>query len=73
MALSKFLNPKNDVAFRRTFGTEKNKDILVHFLNDILGFTGKNEIRDRVLQHSRENEQTSIWSLVTRNFVNNLR
>ena len=25
----KFLNPKNDIAFKRIFGTEKNKDILV--------------------------------------------
>ncbi|WP_265033909.1 Rpn family recombination-promoting nuclease/putative transposase [Wolbachia endosymbiont (group A) of Sicus ferrugineus] len=46
MALSKFLDPKNDVAFRRIFGTEKNKDILIYFLNDILGFTGKNAIQD---------------------------
>ncbi|WP_375316112.1 Rpn family recombination-promoting nuclease/putative transposase [Wolbachia endosymbiont (group A) of Colletes cunicularius] len=46
MALSKFLDPKNDVAFRRIFGTEKNKGILIHFLNDILGLTGKNEIKD---------------------------
>jgi predicted transposase/invertase (TIGR01784 family) len=35
--LSKFLDPKNDLAFRRIFGTERNKDILVHFLNDIFG------------------------------------
>ncbi|MBV2145170.1 MAG: Rpn family recombination-promoting nuclease/putative transposase, partial [Wolbachia endosymbiont of Pissodes strobi] len=27
-------------------GTEKNKDILIHFLNDILGFTGKDEIKE---------------------------
>ena len=46
MALSKFLDPKNDVAFRRIFGTEKNKDILIHFLDDILSFTGKNAIQD---------------------------
>ncbi len=46
MALSKFLDPKNDVTFRRIFGTEKNKDILIHFLNDILSFTGKNAIQD---------------------------
>ncbi|WP_264328568.1 MULTISPECIES: Rpn family recombination-promoting nuclease/putative transposase [unclassified Wolbachia] len=46
MALSKFLDPKNDISFKRIFGTEKNKDILIHFLNDILGFTGKNEIKD---------------------------
>jgi predicted transposase/invertase (TIGR01784 family) len=31
----RFLNPKNDFAFKRVFGTEKNKDILIHFLNDI--------------------------------------
>ena len=36
--LGKFLDPKNDVAFRKIFGTEKNKDILIHFLNDIIDF-----------------------------------
>ncbi|KAB2977918.1 MULTISPECIES: Rpn family recombination-promoting nuclease/putative transposase [unclassified Wolbachia] len=46
MALSKFLDPKNDISFKRIFGTEKNKDILIHFLNDILGFAGKNAIQD---------------------------
>ncbi|WP_287742043.1 Rpn family recombination-promoting nuclease/putative transposase [Microcystis sp. M169S2] len=35
MLVSKFLDPKNDMAFKRIFGTEKNKDILIHFLNDI--------------------------------------
>ena len=34
--LTKFLDPKNDFAFKRVFGTEKNKDILIQFLNDIL-------------------------------------
>ncbi|GFN46393.1 MULTISPECIES: Rpn family recombination-promoting nuclease/putative transposase [Candidatus Regiella] len=42
--LSKYLDPKNDVAFRKIFGTEKNKDILMHFLNDILGFSGSKQI-----------------------------
>lgn len=37
--LSKFLDPKNDLAFKRIFGTERNKDILIHFLNDIFGRT----------------------------------
>jgi predicted transposase/invertase (TIGR01784 family) len=36
MVAGKFLNPKNDLAFKRIFGSEKNKDILIHFLNDIL-------------------------------------
>jgi hypothetical protein len=38
MAISKYLDPKNDIAFKKIFGTEKNKDILIHFLNDVLGF-----------------------------------
>ncbi|MBA8767052.1 hypothetical protein HCR11_04160 [Wolbachia pipientis] len=46
MAFSKFLDARNDYAFKRIFGTEKNKDILIHFLNDILGFTGLAAIHD---------------------------
>ena len=38
MLLGKFLDPKNDIAFKKIFGTEKNKDILIHFLNDVLTF-----------------------------------
>ena len=34
--VSKFLDPKNDVAFKKIFGTEKNKNILIHFINDML-------------------------------------
>ncbi|MDR2978715.1 MAG: Rpn family recombination-promoting nuclease/putative transposase, partial [Rickettsiales bacterium] len=40
MTFSKFLDPKLDLTFKRIFGNEKNKNILIHFLNDILGFTG---------------------------------
>ncbi|NGX61101.1 MAG: hypothetical protein K940chlam9_00582 [Chlamydiae bacterium] len=36
MVASKFLNPRNDLVFKRIFGSEKNKDILIHFLTDIL-------------------------------------
>ena len=46
MLLSKFLDPKNDVAFRRIFGSEKNKDILIHFLNDMLVFKERQPIVD---------------------------
>ena len=41
MAVTKFLNPQNDIAFKRIFGTEKNSDILVQFLNDMLEFRGE--------------------------------
>lgn len=34
---NRFLDPKNDLAFKKVFGTEKHKEILIHFLNDILG------------------------------------
>lgn len=46
MPLTKFLDPKNDVAFKKIFGTEKNKDILIHFLNDMLIFKEQKPIVD---------------------------
>ena len=44
MSIARFLDPKNDFAFKQIFGTEKNKDILIHFLNDVLGYQGKDQI-----------------------------
>ena len=46
MTYSKFLNPKNDAAFRHTFGSERYKHILILFLNDILGFEEKSQIEE---------------------------
>ena len=46
MPLSKFLDPKNDIAFKKIFGTKKNKDILIHFLNDMIVFREKKPIVD---------------------------
>jgi predicted transposase/invertase (TIGR01784 family) len=43
---NKLLDPKNDMAFKRIFGTEKNKDILIHFLNDMLVFKNTSPIKD---------------------------
>ncbi len=42
---SKYLDPKNDVAFKKIFGTEKNKDILIHFLNDMITFKENGPIK----------------------------
>ena len=36
----KFADPKNDVAFRKIFGNEAKKVILISFLNSILGLEG---------------------------------
>ncbi len=44
--VSKFLDPKNHIAFKKIFGTEKNKDILIHFLNDMLLFKNQEPILD---------------------------
>ena len=46
--LSKFLDPKNDYAFHRVFGIDKNKDILIHFLNDMMVLEQDHHIEDLV-------------------------
>ena len=42
--IGKFLDPKNDLAFKKIFGTERNKDILIHFLNDVIMVDNKKPI-----------------------------
>jgi predicted transposase/invertase (TIGR01784 family) len=49
MTITKYLNPRNDIAFKKIFGTEKNKDILIHFLNDVIEREGKKEITNVTL------------------------
>ena len=46
MTLSKFLDPKNDIAFKKIFGSEKHKDILIHFINDILELKDNDQIEE---------------------------
>ena len=36
----KFADPKNDIAFRKIFGDENKKEILISFLNNLLNFAG---------------------------------
>ena len=42
--IGKYLNPKNDVAFRAIFGAENHKDVLIRFLNAVLERSGDQEI-----------------------------
>lgn len=44
--LGKYLNPQNDIAFKRLFGSEKNKDILITLLNAVLGNQLKDPIKE---------------------------
>jgi predicted transposase/invertase (TIGR01784 family) len=42
----KFVNPKNDVAFKKIFGSEEKKEILISFLNAVLDLTGDRAIEE---------------------------
>jgi predicted transposase/invertase (TIGR01784 family) len=47
-----FVDPKNDVAFRKIFGDENKKEILISFLNNILEFAGTDkEIMDITIKN----------------------
>ena len=54
MTITKYLNPRNDIVFKRIFGSEKNKDILIHFLNDVIETEGKKEIKNVTLLNPME-------------------
>ena len=41
-----FADPKTDFAFKRIFGSEEHKDVLVAFLNDMLGLSGEHRIAE---------------------------
>jgi predicted transposase/invertase (TIGR01784 family) len=61
MSLSKFLDPKNDAAFHRIFGTERNKDILIHFLNDMVALPGGGRVQEVVfLKTAQEPEIAAL-------------
>ncbi len=40
----RFISPRTDYAFKKIFGSENSKKILISFLNAILNFKGKNKI-----------------------------
>jgi len=40
----KFVNPQNDIAFRKIFGDVHHKDVLISFLNAVLGLEGDHAI-----------------------------
>ncbi|MBF0592933.1 MAG: Rpn family recombination-promoting nuclease/putative transposase [Nitrospirae bacterium] len=42
----RFVDVKSDIAFKRVFGNENKKEILISFLNAVLGLSGDREIGD---------------------------
>ncbi|WP_341790207.1 Rpn family recombination-promoting nuclease/putative transposase [Rickettsia endosymbiont of Polydrusus tereticollis] len=61
MPISRFLDPKNNFAFMQIFGTEKNKDILIHFLNDVLGYKDEEEITEIEFLQTIQNPDIAIY------------
>ena len=45
MVIVMFINPKTDFAFKKIFGSEQSKDILISFLNAML-YDGQDTIED---------------------------
>ncbi len=60
MITSKYLNPQNDFAFKRIFGQEKNKEILISMLNAVLKNQLHHDIKDVIfLKTSQDPEIAS--------------
>ena len=47
----KFADPKNDLAFKKIFGNENKKEILISFLNSVLDFKDEKTIVDVTLDN----------------------
>ena len=52
MAVRKLVDPKCDFAFKKVFGTKKNSDVLIAFLNDMLYFRNAPPIVEVTLQQT---------------------
>lgn len=57
MKPTKFIDPTVDYAFKRIFGTEANKDLLIDFLNAI--FKGRKAIKDLYYNKNEHVEDTA--------------
>jgi len=65
----RFIDPMVDFAFKKIFGTEPNKDLLIAFLNEVL--RGKNHIVDLVYNKTEymgdiEEEGAALFDLLCR-------
>ena len=48
----RFADPKNDIAFKKIFGDEKHKEVLISFLNSVLDFKDDKTIVDVTLDNT---------------------
>ena len=61
MPISRFLDPKNDYVFWKVFGTEKNKDVLIAFLNHVLCLEDKDQIIDVTFLDPRQSPEVAAY------------
>lgn len=55
-----YLDPINDIVFKKLFGTESNKDLLISFLNSILGRTEEKLITDVDFSDPYNHQQSAL-------------
>ncbi|NGX54030.1 MAG: hypothetical protein K1000chlam4_00752, partial [Chlamydiae bacterium] len=55
--LSRYLDPKNDLAFKKVFGTEKHKRIPMDFLNAVFDLQGDKRIIDLEFLNPRQSPE----------------
>jgi predicted transposase/invertase (TIGR01784 family) len=71
----RFLDPKTDVTFKKVFGTERNQDILVHFLNDMFAYWNEPAITQVTLLPSMQlaehkDQSTSVVDIMCQDELN---
>ncbi len=54
MLIYKYLDPKNDLAFKKIFGEEKHKRITISFLNAVCHLEGDAKIADLIFLHLKQ-------------------
>jgi predicted transposase/invertase (TIGR01784 family) len=72
----KFVDVKNDVAFRKIFGNENKKEILISFLNAVLKLKGDKRIKNVVIANPFQlpilpNMKTSIIDVKAKDYKGN--
>ena len=72
----KFVDVKNDIAFRKIFGNDKKKEILISFLNAILHLEGDKRIQSITIVSPFQlpilpNMKTSIIDVKAKDFMGN--
>ena len=55
-----FVDVKTDIAFKKVFGSEQHKDVLIAFLNAILDLHGERQIKSVTLKNPWQPPDISI-------------